>query len=93
MPDNNEPAEKLRRITFFNGGEPYTAFVALTDAEFSDVIAADTGDLSNYSKHVLLVIEGHDPSFEDRQTAWEVFNRMYGSKAIGRRDEESPEAG
>jgi hypothetical protein len=76
----------LRIVKFTNQDKPYTAFVALNDKDFSDVVEAGTGDLTAYSKHIILVVDTHEPSVEDRLAAREAFAQNYGSVAIKRGD-------
>ena len=55
--DFNCLRKPLRIVKFTNQDKPYTAFVALTDQEFGNVIEAGTGDLTAYSKQILHLVD------------------------------------
>ncbi len=73
-----KPAQpKLRIVKYTNNDNPYTAFVALTLDEFADVIEAGTGDLTNYQKKIVSVVEGHNPTEEQLDAARDAFIRVH----------------
>jgi hypothetical protein len=79
-PDCESLPVKLRIVQYLLDGQPYTAFAALDDNQWSDVIEVGSGDLSAYRKHVIDVVPGHAPSEEIKVAARRMFLRLYGSK-------------
>ena len=68
---------KLRMVEYNNNGSPYTAFVALNDDEYGDVMAAGTGNLTDYKDKILLVVDGHSPDEKLIQGVRDAFRRIY----------------
>ena len=47
-------------LKFTDGiGQPFTAYLGLDRAQFSDPIAQDVFDLQPFAKHILSVVQGH----------------------------------
>lgn len=82
--DSESPAAKLRIIKYLDGDDqPYTAFVALDDDQWADVIAEGNGDLSAYPNQVIYVSHGHAPYEDEKFGARQAFAQMYGSRHTG----------
>jgi hypothetical protein len=77
--DDNTLA-KLRLLKFSNEqNEPFSAFVALTDQQLSDLLNADNCNLEPYKRHILLIVKGDTPSVQDHKDAEAAFRHCYGS--------------
>lgn len=68
---------KLRLIKYTLDGKPYTAFIAMTDSQFSDAIADDSNDLTRYERQIIRVVESHQPSDVELASVREAFRRFY----------------
>ncbi len=70
---------RLRLIKYTLHDRPYTAFVAMTDRQFSDLIAveSDNVDLSPYESQIIRVVETHQPSDVELAGVREAFWRFY----------------
>lgn len=70
---------RLRLIKYTLDDRPYTAFVAMTDRQFSDLIAieSDNVDLSPYASQIIRVVETHQPSDVELEGVREAFWRFY----------------
>jgi hypothetical protein len=70
---------RLRLIKYTLDGRPFTAFVALTDRQFSDLIAAesDNVDLKPYESQIIRVVETHQPTDVELAGVREAFHRFY----------------
>ncbi len=68
---------KLRLIKYTLEDKPYTAFIAMTDSQFSDIIASDGVDLSPYQNQIIRVVESHAPSDVELASVREAFRRFY----------------
>lgn len=80
---DNDITPNLRIIKYHNGeGKPFTAFVALTHDQLVDFLSDENGNLEPYRQHVLLIVEGHNPSAKEHRDADHAFNHLYGSTAI-----------
>ena len=68
---------RLRLIKYTLEGKPYTAFIAMTDSEFSDALADDECNLAPYEKQIIRVVETYEPSEIELASAREAFRRFY----------------
>lgn len=78
-------AEKLRIIAYVGSeGQPRTSFVALTDAQWQEVIETGDGNLNAYVPQILLDVEGHEPNQMQILNARALFDARYPAAVIGR---------
>ncbi len=77
MTNPSEPQMKLRLVKYTLDEKPYTAFIAMTDRQYSDALQDETNDLRLYEQQIIRVVETHTPSEVELASVREAFRRFY----------------
>ncbi len=77
---NTELPVSLQQHKFFDDkGKPYTAFIGIADRKWEEFQRAGASNLEPLKENIILLVEGHEPTSHDQESAKRMFANLYHS--------------
>jgi hypothetical protein len=77
---NTELPVSLQMHKFIDGNDkPYTAFIGISDRQWDEFVKAGATNLEPLKENIILLVEGHEPTAQDEQSAKRMFANLYNS--------------